>query len=655
MLQRRGEPRSEAVRLACLDTVNRGEFRSALFGFPAATLLAVIFGASVPVANRIAFIVCVSVADVAMFLVAWHYLRRRRRGERIGSFWQGPACAFAIGCAWATVPLIAFPPADSVELRMVYLLFVCGVSATSAIGTAAERSYFYGAQVPLLTIATVAFWCSPERVTHLTSYAIPVYFIVLAFLHHEVHTVVVSELVLKERNDETNRRLVDANERLTELAMRDHLTGLASRAAFVEMLELASAAARRSSATIGVLYFDLDRFKVVNDSLGHAAGDDLLVQVATRVRRALRPSDVLARLGGDEFTVLLDQLARPREAVLVAERVQDAFSAPFELAGRRVTVTASIGIATNTHDDDGAEELLRHADAAQYRAKEGGRNRIEVFDHEFRDSLARRLDDEQALREALDADQITAWYQPLVDLGSGRIVGAEALARWIHPTAGTLEAPAFVPLAEESGMIVRIDEAVLRAAVSGRVRIGAERVDPTFRVWCNVSARQLTRGEPAARLAALLERTGCAPGGMGIEITETAVLPDVDAAARQIAAARAQGVRVALDDFGTGNSSLTLLRELDIDSVKIDRSFVADLGVDPIDTAIVRNVAALACDLGLSVVGEGVETPAQARLLAQLGCGHGQGYLWSEAVPLDRFLALLTQEDETPSWLARET
>jgi diguanylate cyclase (GGDEF)-like protein len=643
MFRRRGEPRSEAVRLACLDQVNRASRRSALFGIPSAALLAVILSDSVPSSRLVAFVALVSVADVLQFVAAGWYVRRRKRGEPVPAAWIGPATAAGLGLAWASIPLIAFPPPGRVDLRIVYLLFVCGVSATTAIGTAARRSYFYAAQVPLLTITTAAFFLSPERVTHLVSFAIPVYFVVLAFLHDEVHTVVVSELLLQERNDEANRRLRNANERLTELAMRDHLTGLASRAAFVEMLELAASAARRSRATIGVLYFDLDRFKIVNDSLGHGAGDDLLVEVAGRVRRALRPHDVLARLGGDEFTVLLDQLGDPYEAVAVAERVQDAFAVPFELAGRRVTITASIGIATNIHEDDGAEELLRHADAAQYRAKEGGRSRIEVFDIEFRESLARRLDDEQELRDALDAEQITAWYQPIVDLATGRIVGAEALARWRHPDLGVLEAPHFVPLAEEAGVVTRVDEAVLRAAVAGRVRLGAANVDPSFRVWCNVSARQLTRGEPASRLAALLDRTGCAPHGMGIEITETAVLPDVEAAAHQIALARGQGVRVALDDFGTGNSSLTLLRELAIDSVKIDRSFVADLGLDPIDTAIVRNVAALARDLGLSVVGEGVETPAQARLLDELGCGHAQGFLWSPAIPLDQFVPLLAR------------
>lgn len=641
MLRRRGGPRSEAVRLACLDQVNRAELRSAPFAIPSAVLLAIIFGTAVPLANRVVFVLLVSVAAVCQLAIARDYLARRAHDQPIHLWWAGRAAAAANGMAWASVPLIAFPPADRVELRIVYLLFVCGVAATAAIGTAAERSYFYAYEMPLLVVTTVTFFASPDRITHLISFAIPLYFAVLAFLHHDVHHVVVSELELREQNDETNRRLVAANERLTMLAARDHLTGLVSRAAFMDMVEVAVASARRSHTTIGVLYFDLDRFKVVNDSLGHSAGDELLVQVAARVRRALRPHDVLARLGGDEFTVLLDRLGDPYEAVAVAERVQEGFRVPFEVAGRRLSITASLGIATTIHPDDRAEDLLKHADTAQYRAKEGGRSRIEVFDIEFRDALARRLDDEEALRDALEAGRITAWYQPIVELATGRVASVEALARWEHPELGVLEAPEFVPLAEESGMITGVDEAVLRAAVAGRVRLAAARVDPSFRVWCNVSARLLTRGEPASRLAALLARAGCAPEGMGIEITETAIIRDVDAAGRQLAAARAQGVQVALDDFGTGNASLMLLRQLAIDAVKIDRSFVAHLGVDPTDTVIVQNVVRLARDLGLGVVGEGVESADQARLLAELGCRHAQGYLWSPAVPLDDLVEMV--------------
>jgi EAL domain-containing protein (putative c-di-GMP-specific phosphodiesterase class I) len=293
---------------------------------------------------------------------------------------------------------------------------------------------------------------------------------------------------------------------------------------------------------------------------------------------------------------------------------------------------------------DDAEALLGHADVAQYRAKELGRNRVETFDIELRDTIERRLDTEQALRDAIAGHQITAWYQPLVDMRTGAIVGAEALARWVHPTRGLLLAPEFIPLAEESGLIFPIDTRVVAASVDARIHLHELGVPPTFRIWCNVSARLVARGEPADRLVALLRRTGCDPRGIGIEITETAVLPDRDAIARQISTLREFGVECSLDDFGTGYSSLTLLQTLPIDAVKIDREFVHDLGIDPTDTAIVRSLVRLAADLGLDVVAEGVETQEQADMLLAMGCRYAQGYLWSPAVPLDELIGVLTRE-----------
>jgi diguanylate cyclase (GGDEF)-like protein len=412
------------------------------------------------------------------------------------------------------------------------------------------------------------------------------------------------------------------------------LTGLPNRAAFGYQLDRAVSAARRDGTMVGVLYFDLDHFKFVNDSLGHGAGDELLVEVAHRVQAVMRTHDMLARLGGDEFTMLLDRLHDGAEAVMIAQRVEQAFAAPFEVAGRRFNASASIGIATNLNSTDDAEILLSNADAAQYRAKQGGRNRTEIFDVEFRESIQRRLENEQELRDAIANGEIVAWYQPEVELRTGRVVGAEALARWQHPE-GIREARTFVPLAEDAGLVFVIDAMVTTNAAAARARLAAIGVASDFRIWCNVSANQLTRAQPTDRLSALLERTGCDPSQIGIEITETAILPDVEAAASEIAAARKLGIKVALDDFGTGHSSLTLLRRLPIDKVKIDQTFVAELTRDPRVVAIVRSVITLATDLGLDVVAEGVESPEQAKLLIELGCNYAQGYLWARAMPLD--------------------
>ncbi len=456
---------SVEVRQASADQVNRALRRTALVGIPASSLLALILGSSVPLSRRLAFMAFVWAADVVMFSTSGRYLRRRGRGELIERYWLGPLSTFLLGLAWGSVALIALPNARHADLRSVCLLFLCATSASYTVGTAARRLYFYACTAPLLLLTMIAFVASGDRVSRLFGLAMPIYFALLATMHHEVHQLVVSELQLRERNDEANARLRDQ-------AMHDGLTGLANRGAFVDQLERAMAAAHRDLTVVGVLYFDLDHFKFVNDSLGHGAGDDLLVEVATRVRSVMRSQDLLARLGGDEFTMLLDRLRDSAEAVSIAERVLASFAEPFDLAGRSHRVSASIGIATNAHATDTAETLLSNADAAQYRAKQGGRNRVEIYDVALGAAIQRRLHDEQDLREALADDQITAWFQPEVDLDTGRIVGAEALARWIHPTRGVIDAVHFMPLAEDAGLVFAIDDKVVTNAVELRAGSG---------------------------------------------------------------------------------------------------------------------------------------------------------------------------------------
>lgn len=645
-------PLSEAARAACLDQVMRALWRSSLLGIPASTLLALILGSSVPASRRIGLVVFVSIADIVTMLSAGWYLRRRRRGEVIARYPAGLFCTMLVAVAWGSPAVFALPGSQNVELRAVYLLFVCGCSATYVVGTAARRLYFYASQLPMLIPVAIVFTSSGDRVTRLLGFAVPIYFIVMTSLHHEVHAVVVSELQLREHNDEANAQLREANALLTRRALRDDLTGLANRAAFVDLLQGAVANARRDGSIVGVLYFDVDRLKVVNDSLGHAAGDMLLVQIAERVHRMLRTTDVLARLGGDEFTMLLDKLRSNGEAAMIAERVAASFLQPFRIGGRSINVSASIGVATNLDATDDAESLMSFADAAQYRAKQTGRNRVEVFDINLRAAIESRLDDEHALRDAIAHGRIVAWFQPEVDLRTGLFVGAEALARWDHPERGVLDAWKFVPLAEETGLVFALDDAVVERAVATRVQLAADGFGDGFRIWCNVSATHLTRSAPAHRLAQLLERTGCDPNFIGLEITETAVLPDVAAAAREIAAARALGIKVALDDFGTGHSSLTLLRSLTIDRVKIDRTFICEFTRDTRDAAIVRRVIALAGDLGLDVVAEGVETPEQARLLVELGCERAQGYLWAKALPVGELRARLDEQSRAANVVA---
>jgi len=636
---------SDSARGACLDQVTRAVFRSALGGIPTSLLLVVILGSSVPTSRRIAFVALVSTADVFTFVVTGLYLRRGPGRSPRGLFGLGLVGVGAISAAWGSLAVLGLPDVSHAQLRVAYLLFVCGCSAVYVVAAAADRRYYYASQVPVMLLVMTGFLSAPDGFSRMLGVAVPIYFALMTMLHWEVHNVVVSEIELRERNDLANVQLQDANLRLHEMnralavqARRDALTGLENRAAFTEELARALVDGSGRPGSVAVLYIDLDGFKIVNDSLGHAAGDDLLVTVADRISALTRSCDVLARYGGDEFTMLVTCLRETSEAVTIAERLTRVFSAPFDIAGRKLHISASVGVATNSDTSDRAETLISQADAAQYRAKQVGRNRVEVFDAQLRATLMRRLDDEQRLRAAIADHEIVAWYQPVVDLYSGEIIGAEALARWQHPSRGVLDAYTFVPLAEEAGLILALDDAVITDAVHTCAHLATigltARTD--FRVWFNVSATQFCRTQPAQRLAELLTRADCAPNLVGIEITETAFLEDLAVAARELANARQLGIKIALDDFGVGYSSLTLLRTLPIDTIKIDRSFVRNLTQDTRDATIIKNVASLAHELGIDVVGEGVETPEQARLLRELGCNQAQGFLWAKAVPAEQ-------------------
>ncbi len=646
---------SARVRAECLEQTNRSILRGAPLGLPASLVLANILGDSTPTSSRIALVVLVTGANVFGLVSVWAYRVRRRAGVEITRWWPIPAYGFLVGIAWSSVSLFGFPGPEHVELRAVIAMFAAGVSATQIVSAAAHRAYFYAAQIPLLGVMGVVFLASDERVTHLIGYAVLIYGIAMVSLHHDVNRIVVNEIELKHANRdliadlttqqhqtaEMNERLIAANSQLTERALRDSLTGLANRPALLDELERALAESHRTGAVVGVLFFDVDRFKIVNDSLGHAIGDELLVTLAARVGAVLRPGDTLGRFGGDEFVVLLPALADSYEAVLVAERVRGSLVEPLMLAAREVAVTVSVGVATNLHSSDGAGDLLRHADAAQYTAKQGGRDRVEVFDIELREKVQRLLDVERELRQAMTEGLVVPWFQPQVDLATGAIVGAEALARWVHPTRGVLGAPEFIPLAEEVGLIMQLDAMIIAQSIRARVALGNAGADASFRIWCNVSPAVLARGNQVQRLEGFLATVGCDPRGIGIEITETGVLVDIEAARRELTAARRLGLRVALDDFGTGHSSLSLLRDLPIDEVKIDRSFVRDLAVDPVDEAIVSGVASIAQRLGLEVVAEGVEYPEQEAKVRSYGCARAQGWRYGRPMPFDELVACL--------------
>ncbi|MCB1248953.1 MAG: EAL domain-containing protein [Acidimicrobiales bacterium] len=448
--------------------------------------------------------------------------------------------------------------------------------------------------------------------------------------------------VLVVNNDITAIKRSEAE--LAHQALHDPLTGLANRALLLDHLGGALVRGARTPGSVGVLFLDLDRFKVVNDSLGHGAGDELLVEVARRLDHVVRPIDTVARLGGDEFVLLLEGLHDPREPLEVAERLRQALSVPVAVAGGEVYVTASIGIITSVDPAADPEGLLRDADAAMYLAKARGRDRIEVFDEVLRTEATERLHLENALRRSLDVGELVVHYQPEVDIGTGRIVGAEALARWHHPVRGLLEAGAFIALAEETGLIVDIGGFVLGEACRQFGAWKRSRPEPLV-VRVNLAARQLSQPDLLDQVVAAIDAGGLEPRDLCLEITETALMDDPEWGLATLARLHDLGVRLAIDDFGTGYSSLAYLKQFPVDIVKVDQSFVQGLGVDPGDEAIVRAVVAMSDALGLDVVAEGVETVDQLEALRAMGVCRVQGYLFSRAVPPEDLLALLPALD----------
>ena len=444
--------------------------------------------------------------------------------------------------------------------------------------------------------------------------------------------------------DISERKAAEA--RLRHEVLHDTLTGLPNRALFLDRLDLALKQHRREpSRQFAVLFLDLDRFKMVNDSLGHAAGDELLIEFGKRVSMFLRPGDSVARLGGDEFAILLNEVAGLDDATRVADRIHEVLLRKFLIRGKEVFASVSIGIALSAPHYEHPNQMLRDADLAMYRTKSNRAGSYTVFRSFMYESALQRLELETDLRSALSRSELATYYQPIVSLNGLRVIGFEALLRWFHPTRGPIEPEVFVPLAERSGTIGPVSWWTIREACR-QVREW-QTSDPRFSelsISVNVSSRLLSEPHFAERMTKILEETGLPPGTLHLEITENALLQHESITIAELAALQATGVKVHLDDFGTGYSSLSYLNRFRYDTIKIDRSFIASMPDAPRSRRIVDALISLATVLGMGVIAEGVETQEQAENLRALNCHVAQGFLFSKPVPPEAAQALLVKE-----------
>jgi diguanylate cyclase (GGDEF)-like protein/PAS domain S-box-containing protein len=447
---------------------------------------------------------------------------------------------------------------------------------------------------------------------------------------------------ISQIQDVTERKL--AEERLYHQAHHDLLTDLPNRQLFLDRLGQAlERTRRRSGSKVAVLFMDLDNFKIVNDSLGHRAGDQILVTVAERLKRCLRPEDTLARFGGDEFTVFIESVESPADATTVAERIMQGLREPVVLNGREFFVGTSIGIAVGTAPQKYPEDLLRDADTAMYQAKEEGLG-YRVFEPDMYEQSVKRLTWENDLRRAIEAEEFVVHYQPVVRLGGGEVWGLEALVRWDHPELGFRNPSQFIPAAEESGLIVPVCESVLEEACRQAKDWQKQYSQmPPWHVSVNISATQLKRPDFAEVVGGVLKRTGLEARCLSLDVTETVFVESLESYATALDELKSKGVRISIDDFGTGYSSLSYLKGLRADILKIDKKFIKGIGEDVEDTAIVQMVIDLAHTLGMETVAEGVESDGQAKELRRMGCDMGQGYYFSEPFPPEAMMGFVKE------------
>jgi diguanylate cyclase (GGDEF)-like protein len=445
--------------------------------------------------------------------------------------------------------------------------------------------------------------------------------------------------------DVTERKL--AEETISFQALHDHLTHLPNRRLFKDRLELAMAQTVRKGGGIGVMFIDLDRFKLVNDTYGHAEGDELLKSVAQRLLRCVRTSDTLARQGGDEFTILLPDLVHAEDATLIAKKILELFASPFIVAGQEFRATASIGISVFPRDGETAELLLKNADIAMYKVKSSGKNGYTFFTREMNSSYQERISLENELHQAIQNNEFELHYQPQVNLTSNRIVGVESLIRWRHPQHGLLNPSSFIDMAEELGLISSITDWVLGEACSQLVRWRSQGMND-LRIAVNVSPQEFNNDNIVERIVSQLNRYQLPEEVLDIEITENLLMHDDSGVIEKLRRLRERGIRISIDDFGTRYSSLNYLRRFPVNTIKIDKSFIRDLDEHHSSTPIINAIIGIARGFGLHLLAEGVETSYQMRTLQELGCDEMQGFFFSKPLPAEAVECLLRDSGKRP-------
>jgi diguanylate cyclase (GGDEF)-like protein len=571
---------------------------------------------------------------VGLFFGCYELVRRRPIKIRQSRLIVGGACV--LGVVTALLPLLGREgasdlfdvPSSGTRAVLYAVAFIAASVYLLRIGGHRDRLGFI-----LLSLA-FGLW-GAQQVHYLVALALGLlpqpsapYATLLGFIDMILQIVMIVAMLaclLQDQSEASELATVE----IEHLAYHDALTGLPNRPLFIDRLIVALAQANRANQKLAVFFLDLDRFKDINDSLGHNVGDALLRSVAERVRRSVREGDTIARFGGDEFTLLIPRVEQIEDAATIAQKIIDMLKIPFVVGEHELFVTTSIGISLFPNDGADPETLVRNADTAMYRAKEHGRDNYQLYAPAMNARALERLALENLLRKALSQDELILHYQPLIDLKTRTVAGVEALIRWNHPEMGLLYPAHFITVAELSGLIVPIGNWVLRTACR-QVRQWQKRFDYEISVSVNLSARQFQQPDLLAQVARVLEETGLPPQSLELEITESSAMQNAENTIYTLREFKALGVRIAMDDFGTGYSSLNYLKRFPIDTLKLDKSFVNDITTDPSDAAIATAVISLAHSLNLDVVAEGVETEAQLAILTKEKCDRIQGYYFSK-------------------------